>query len=38
MNEILAYFENRTAPGAVEGINPTIKLIKRKAYGLTNGR
>jgi transposase len=34
--EILAYFNNRTTQGAVEGINQKIKLIKRRAYGLTN--
>ncbi|ELS05553.1 transposase family protein [Xenococcus sp. PCC 7305] len=36
IDEILAYFDNRTTQGAVEGINQKIKLIKRKAYGLTN--
>ncbi len=35
-DEILAYFDNRTTQGAVEGINQKIKLIKRRAYGLTN--
>lgn len=34
--EILAYFDNRTTQGAVEGINQKIKLIKRRAYGLNN--
>ena len=34
--EILAYFNHRTTQGAVEGINQKIKLIKRRAYGLTN--
>ena len=36
IDEILAYFDNRTTQGAVEGINQKIKLIKRRAYGLTN--
>ena len=36
INEIVSYFDNRTTQGAVEGINPKIKLIKRKAYGLNN--
>lgn len=34
--EILAYFDNRTTQGTVEGINQKIKLIKRRAYGLNN--
>jgi transposase len=36
IDEILAYFDNRTTQGTVEGINQKIKLIKRRAYGLTN--
>ena len=36
IDEILAYFDNRTTQGVVEGINQKIKLIKRRAYGLTN--
>ena len=36
ISEILAYFDNRTTQGAVEGINQKIKLIKRRAYGLNN--
>ena len=36
IEEILAYFDNRTTQGTVEGINQKIKLIKRRAYGLTN--
>jgi transposase len=36
LDEILADFDNRTTQGAVEGINQKIKLIKRRAYGLTN--
>ena len=34
--EIIAYFENRTTQGVVEGINNKLKLIKRKAYGFRN--
>lgn len=36
IDEIVAYFDNRTTQGVVEGINQKIKLIKRRAYGLTN--
>jgi transposase len=36
LGEILAYFDNRTSQGIVEGINQKIKLIKRRAYGMTN--
>jgi transposase len=36
IDEILSYFDNRTTQGVVEGINQKIKLIKRRAYGLTN--
>lgn len=36
IDEILAYFDHRTTQGVVEGINQKIKLIKRKAFGLTN--
>ncbi len=36
IGEILAYFDNRTTQGVVEGINQKIKLIKRRAYGLNN--
>lgn len=36
IDEILAYFDRRTTQGIVEGINQKIKLIKRRAYGLTN--
>jgi transposase len=35
-DEILAYFDNRTTSGVVEGINNKIKLIKRSGYGFTN--
>ena len=31
--EIIAYFDNRTTSGVVEGINNKLKLIKRSAYG-----
>jgi transposase len=36
IEEIISYFDNRTTQGVVEGINQKIKLIKRRAYGLTN--
>ena len=36
IDEIVAYFDNRTTQGVVEGINQKIKLIKKKAFGLTN--
>ncbi len=36
LDEILGYFDNRTSQGIVEGINQKIKLIKRRAYGMTN--
>ncbi len=36
IDEVVAYFDQRTTQGAVEGINQKIKLIKRRAYGLTN--
>jgi transposase len=36
LDEILAYFNNRTTSGVVEGINNKLKLIKRSAYGFTN--
>lgn len=35
-DEIIAYFDNRTTSGVVEGINNKIKLIKRSAYGFRN--
>jgi len=34
-DEIIAYFDNRTTNGVVEGINK-LKLIKRSAYGFRN--
>ncbi|WP_082713037.1 transposase [Geminocystis sp. NIES-3709] len=36
MGEILGYFDNQTSQGTVEGINQKIKLIKRRAYAMTN--
>lgn len=36
LDEIIAYFDNRTTSGVVEGINNKLKLIKRFAYGLRN--
>jgi transposase len=36
LDEILAYFDNRTTNGMVEGINNKLKLIKRAAYGFRN--
>ncbi|MHC5673458.1 ISL3 family transposase [Nostoc sp.] len=35
-DEIIAYFDNGTNSGAVEGINNKIKLIKRSGYGFIN--
>jgi transposase len=34
--EIIAYFDNRTTSGTVEGINNKLKLIKRSGYGFKN--
>ena len=36
LGEILAYFDNRTTQGVVEGINNKLKLIKRRGYGFSN--
>jgi len=36
IDEILAYFDNRTTSGVVEGINNKLKLIKRSGYGFRN--
>jgi transposase len=36
LDEIIAYFDNRTTSGIVEGINNKLKLIKRSAYGFRN--
>lgn len=35
-DEVIAYFENRTMSGVVEGINNKLKLIKRSTYGFRN--
>lgn len=35
-SEIVAYFDNRTTSGTVEGINNKLKLIKRSGYGFRN--
>ena len=32
----VAYFDERTTSGVVEGINNKLKLIKRRAYGMRN--
>ena len=36
IGEIIAYFDERTTQGVVEGINNKLKLIKRRAYGFRN--
>ncbi|MEO1559484.1 MAG: ISL3 family transposase [Cyanobacteria bacterium J06632_19] len=36
IDEIIAYFDNRTTSGVVEGINNKLKLIKRLGYGFRN--
>ncbi len=36
LGEIIAYFDEGTTQGVVEGINNKLKLIKRRAYGLRN--
>ena len=36
MGEIIAYFDNRTTQGMVEGINNKLKLIKRRGFGFRN--
>lgn len=36
LDEIVAYFDNKTTSGVVEGINNKLKLIKRSAYGFKN--
>ncbi len=36
LDEIVAYFDNRTPSGVVEGINNKLKLILRSAYGFRN--
>ena len=35
-DEVIAYFDNKTTSGTVEGINNKLKLIKRSAYGFRN--
>ncbi|WP_422394229.1 ISL3 family transposase [Nostoc flagelliforme] len=35
-DEIIAYFDNGTTSGKVEGINNKLKLIKRSGYGFRN--
>jgi transposase len=35
-DEIIAYFDNGTTSGMVEGINNKLKLIKRSGYGFRN--
>ncbi len=35
-DEIIAYFDNGTTSGVVEGINNKLKLIKRSGYGFRN--
>ena len=34
--EIIAYFDEGTTQGIVEGINNKLKLIKRRAFGFRN--
>jgi transposase len=36
LGEIIAYFDERTTQGVVEGINNKLKLIKRRGYGFRN--
>ena len=36
LGEIVAYFDNGTTQGVVEGINNKLKLIKRRGYGFRN--
>ena len=36
LGEIVAYFDNRTTQGVVEGINNKLKVIKRRSYGFRN--
>ena len=36
VGEIIAYFDDRTTQGVVEGINNKLKLIKRRGYGFRN--
>ena len=36
VGEIIAYFDDGTTQGVVEGINNKLKLIKRRGYGFRN--
>jgi transposase len=36
LDEVIAYFDNGTSSGVVEGINNKLKLIKRSGYGFRN--
>ncbi|MGB6300657.1 MAG: ISL3 family transposase [Rivularia sp. (in: cyanobacteria)] len=36
LDEVVAYFDNGTSSGVVEGINNKLKLIKRSGYGFRN--
>ena len=36
LDEVIAYFDNFTTNGVVEGINNKLKLIKRSGYGFRN--
>ena len=36
IGEIIAYFDEGTTQGIVEGINNKLKLIKRRAFGFRN--
>ena len=36
IDEIIAYFDNQTTQGTVEGVNNKLKVIKRKSYGFRN--
>ena len=36
LDEVIAYFDNGTNSGVVEGINNKLKLIKRSGYGFRN--
>ncbi|NJM17859.1 MAG: ISL3 family transposase [Richelia sp. SM1_7_0] len=36
LDEVIAYFDNGTTSGVVEGINNKLKLIKRSGYGFRN--
>lgn len=38
ISEIIAYFDERTTQGVVEGINNKLKLIKRRAFGFKSFR